>query len=137
MPKLRDTISGPLDLDLLAKRRAEGWRLTAIEWEREGDEAAHSKELAVPFGFRVAADCEHLEEDPRESEALRVVMRMVVDDAPLSRIADELNSRGLRTRSGAPWNPASVFRLMPGLVDQGPRIFSHPEWQRPATAIRH
>jgi hypothetical protein len=55
-------------------------------------------------------------------------MRGVVNDHPLSTVAAELNSKGYRTRSGQAWNPASVFRLLPAVVDQGPRILADPQW---------
>ena len=34
-----------------------------------------------------------------------------------------------RTRSGALWNPVSVFNLLPRLIEVGPRIFSNDERQ--------
>jgi hypothetical protein len=124
----RDRISGNLDLELIGRRQREGWRLVGLEWER--DEPGERPQTAVdpPFGFQVAGDCSHLEEHPSESEILRTIMRGVVNDRPLSQIAEELNTRGFRTRGGETWSPARVFRLMPELVDNGPRIFSSPEW---------
>ena len=126
---------GELDLQDVKRRRDAGWRIAAIEWESESADAAlQSDALQVPFGLRVAGDCHHLEEDPAEAEILRTVMRMVVHDRPLSQISAELNGRGFKTRSGVPWGPADVFRLMPVVVESGPRIFADPGWAAARTA---
>ena len=129
----RDRINGNFDLELIGRRQREGWRLVGLEWEREEPGEQPRPAFDPPYGYQVANDCSRLEEHPGESEILRTVMRGVVNDRPLSQIADDLNSRGFRTRSGDKWNPAKVFRLMPDLVDNGPRIFSSPDWP----ALRH
>jgi hypothetical protein len=137
MPKrerLRDYIAGDLDTDLISRRQSEGWRLVAVEWERDVAGTSNAAPMEVPYGLRVARDCHHLEEDPEESEILRIVMRMVVQDCPLSKITDELNSAGWRTRAGNPWTVTDVFRLMPVLVDSGPRVFADPGWATPTSA---
>jgi hypothetical protein len=92
------------------------------------------KEIELPYGMRVASDCHHIEEDPDETEVLRIVMRMVTQDRPLSKITDELNQRGHRTRAGNHWTMSDVFRLMPVLVDSGPRIFADAAWTSARTA---
>jgi len=55
-------------------------------------------------------------------------MELVVQDQRLSQIATELNNQGFRTRNGFLWNPASVFELLPRLIEAGPRIFTSDEW---------
>lgn len=124
----RQIVTGEVDLQDMKRRQQAGWRVAAIEWEAESADAAEPVPLQVPFGLRVAGDCHHLEEDPTEGEILRTIMRMVVHDRPLSHIAADLNGRGFRTRAGQPWNPADVFRLMPAIVENGPRIFADPQW---------
>jgi hypothetical protein len=131
---LRDYVAGDLDTDLMRQRQAAGWRLTAVEWERDAAESSARGQVELPYGMRVARDCHHLEEDPEESEILRSVMRMVVQDEPLSRIADELNRTRRRTRAGKVWSVGDVFRLMPVLVDSGPRMFADPRWAAARTA---
>ena len=127
--RLRDLVSGEPDPKILESRRADGWRMAAIEWERESAGAPPRREFVdVPFGFRVAPDCCHLQSDAGETEILRTIMRGVVNDHPLSAIAGELNAKGFRTRGGLTWNPASVFRLLPAVVDHGPRILSDSAW---------
>lgn len=125
----RQIVSGELDLEDMRRRQQGGWRIAAIEWEHDAPDAVPPRnDVPVPFGLRVASDCHHLEEDPVESQVLRTIMQMVVHDRPLSQIAAELNGRGFKTRAGQPWNPADVFRLMPVIVESGPRIFSDPGW---------
>jgi hypothetical protein len=124
----RDRINGDVDLELIARRQREGWRLVGLEWERQGGPESEQSSIDPPYGLQISSDCAHLERHPAEAEILRAVMLGVVNDRPLSEIADDLNRRGFRTRAGELWNPATVFRLMPDLIDNGPRIFSSPEW---------
>lgn len=124
---LRELVDGELDPALLSRRKSEGWRLAAVEWER-ADALPAPGMYDVPFGFRVAADCAHLEEHPGESEVLRTVMRLIVQEAGLAAIAMELNRGGFTTRSGQAWTETQVFRLMPSLVASGPRIFRDQRW---------
>jgi hypothetical protein len=105
--------------------------LTAVEWEREVEEPAIQPgplTEEVPYGLRVSADCSHLEENAAEKQALIQMMDLIVQDAPLSLVAEELNRKGFRTRAGANWTPGSVFDMLPRLIQVGPRIFSSTEW---------
>jgi hypothetical protein len=135
MPKrehLRELVSGELDREHAQKRIEAGWKMVAVEWEREveGSEVTgNGFREEVPYGLQVGNDCVHLVDNPREREALVLMMDLIVQDHPLSHVARELNLRGYRTREGAPWNQVSVFNLMPRLVDAGPRIFSSEEWE--------
>jgi hypothetical protein len=126
--RVHDFVAGDLDPDLIERRKAEGWKLVALEWQRPASQRGTERAIDVPYGFRVAADCRRLEEDPAETEVLRIVMRMIVADRGLSHTAEELNVRGYRTRTGDEWRPTDVFRLMPALVDSAPRIFGSREW---------
>jgi hypothetical protein len=112
-------------------RAAEGWRLAAVVWEREITDIVQRERHVfevVPFGLRVADDCMHLVEDPHEREIIMTALELIVQDNPLSKIAAELNRRGYRTRDSGMWNAASVFDLLPRLIDTGPRVFSSTEW---------
>jgi hypothetical protein len=82
----------------------------------------------VPYGLRVSPDCKHLEENAGEKQALVLMMDLIVQDAPLSLVAEELNRKGFRTRAGANWTPGSVFDMLPRLIQVGPRIFSSADW---------
>jgi hypothetical protein len=128
--RIREAVSGSLNQDQVQNRQAEGWRLVAIEWERERTEAGTEPPADVPFGLRVSGDCAHLENDPDEREILITMMELTVQDGPYSSIADELNRRGFRTREGHRWTPVSVFQMLPRLIEVGPTIFNTEEWQR-------
>jgi hypothetical protein len=125
--RVREVLSGPLSPEHVTEKAKEGWKLKALEWEREVEEAPGLAE-EVPYGLRVSADCRHLEEDTSEKQALVLMMDLIVQDAPLSLVAEELNRKGLRTRSGANWSPGLVFDMLPRLIQAGPRIFSSTEW---------
>jgi hypothetical protein len=135
MPKrehLRELVSGELDREHAQKRIEAGWKMVAVEWEREveGPEVTgNGFREEVPYGLQVGNDCVHLVDNPREREALVLMMDLIVQDHPLSHVARELNLRGYRTREGGPWSQVSVFNLMPRLVEAGPGIFSSEEWE--------
>lgn len=78
----------------LAAKRARG--------ERTGD---------VPLGHRVAADGVHLEADPAEAEAVRVVHELRAAGVSIRGIAVELDARGVPARGGR-WHPTTVARLL-------------------------
>ncbi len=82
----------------------------------------------IPYGLRVGEDCAHLVESPAELKVLYELMQLIVEDTHLIRVADEMNSKGFRDRNGAKWTAASVFGLLPRLVQVGPQIFSSEEW---------
>lgn len=120
----------------LSKMHDAGWRLVALEWEREievsGEPPEPPAELGaeeIPFGLRVASDCRHLEDDPQEMQALRFLTEMIVQDVSFKGMADALNIREYRTRDGRPWNAASIFKLTPRLIEVAPRILSSAEWE--------
>ena len=129
--RVREVLPGPLSPEYLKYRAEAGWRLAAVEWEREVEaEEKPPAELKqdLPFGLRVADDGLHLEENPTEKQTLLLMMELIVQDLPLSQVADELNQGGFQTRQGTAWSPVSVFNLLPRLVEAGPRIFSSEEW---------
>jgi len=132
MERVREVIHGTLDLDDMQRKYAAGWRLAALEWEREsaaGEDAPMGRRLEEPpFGLRVASDCAHLEEDPEEMRALNTMMELIVQDISLPRMAEELNRRGCATRDGKPWSAVTIFNVFPRLIDVTPRIFSGDAW---------
>jgi hypothetical protein len=119
----------------LSKMHDAGWTLVALEWEREietsgapepSDEPIGTEE--IPFGLRIAADCHHLEDDPLEMHTLKFLAELIVQDVSFNSMADALNARDYRTRGGQSWTAASVFRLIPRLIEVTPRILSGGEW---------
>jgi hypothetical protein len=129
--RVHETVEGPLDPEYIRQRTAAGWKLVGLEWERE-DEAERLERRAgfeqVPFGLKVANDCRHLVEDSEEMQVLKSLMEMIVQDISLGRMADELNLRSLRMRDGNPWNPVAVFKVLPRVIEAGPKILSSEEW---------
>jgi hypothetical protein len=133
--RIRQSASGQLTWDEMQKLQNQGWRLIAIEWERDvpaGEIKAGEErdQEDPPFGLRIAPDCSTLVEDRSENEALQAMMELIIQDGPYSSIAEELNRRGYRTREGAKWTPVSVFEMLPRLIDAGPRILSSENWYR-------
>lgn len=129
--RMREVLIGSLSADHLQQKAEAGWKLVALEWEREVEaKPEEPPELTedVPYGLRVAADCSHLEEEPAEKQALMLMMDLIVQDQPLSKVAEGLNRARFRTREGKPWSPVSVFNMLPRLIEVGPRIFSSEEW---------
>ncbi|HWC15980.1 MAG TPA: recombinase family protein [Terriglobales bacterium] len=129
--RVRQVLSSPFGADDLKAQAEQGWKIVAIEWEREIaeelPEAGAGEE--PPYGLQVSKETDQLEVNPTEREALFLMMELTVQEGPYSRIADELNSRGFRTRHGSKWTPVSVFQMLPRLIEVGPRIFSTEEWQ--------
>jgi hypothetical protein len=117
-----------------AKENA-GWRLVAVEWEREvetepaGQPGSSGLPEEIPYGTRIASDCLHLEDNPTEMEILNVLAEMVVQDVSYKRMADTLNERAFRTRDGKHWTALAVFKLTPRLIEVAPRILSGVEWE--------
>jgi len=129
--RIRQVLSGPLNLDQVDRYQKEGWRPIAVEWERELPKpSAQPITQATPFGLRVAGDCAHLEENPAETEVLFTMMELIIQDGPYSFIAEELNRRGYLTRQGGKWSAVSVFEMLPRLIEAGPRIFSSADWHQ-------
>ena len=135
MPKkerLHESVTALPTLEYLAQRLQEGWKLTALEWERETDAESGPppKDLAeeIPYGLRVSDDCTRLVESPPEKEVVILALDMIVEDCPLSRVAEELNLRGYQTREGHAWTPTALFNLLPRMIQMGPRLFTSQEW---------
>jgi hypothetical protein len=135
MPKnerIREPLSGLPTLEHLVERSTAGWKLVALEWERPATVAPAEPPLQVieeiPYGLKVADDCAGLVESPPERQTILIALDMIVEDRPLSQIADELNRRGYRTREGKPWTPAVLFTLLPRMIQVGPKVFSSQEW---------
>ncbi len=123
-------VSGPLESIDLQHRTEEGWKLVAIEWEREVEAADDQLLAEVPFGLRIGPETQRLEQDPTEREVLLQLMELIVEEGSYAHIANEINRRGFRTRQGARWTPVSVFEMLPRLIEVGPQLFQSAEWQK-------
>src|ERR1700730_4669508 len=131
---IREALSAWPNPEYLNQREAAGWRIVAVEWEREVQaEAAAAAELAqgeeIPYGTRIANDCLHLEENPTEMQVLNHLADMVVQDLSYKRMADSLNEHAFHARDGKPWTALAVCKLTPRLIEVAPRILSGAEWE--------
>ena len=130
--RVRETMSSLPTLEHLVERVEAGWKLVALEWERD---AVSSTAPApgpviqdIPYGLRVADDCSGLVEDEGERQVVITALDMIVDDRPLSQVSDELNRRGHKQRDGEPWTPTALFVLLPRMIEIGPRLFTSRDW---------
>lgn len=130
--RVREALTALPTLEYLTGRLEKGWKLTALEWERDTvagpQPAAEPLAEEIPFGLRVSDDCNGLVENATERQIVIIALDMIVDDRPLSQVADELNRRGYKTRSGDPWTPTALFVLLPRMIDIGPRLFTSNDW---------
>ena len=133
MRHLRDQIQQPVSLDYFQQRTAAGWKLKAIEWEREdGGEGADPPALAEatsPFGLELVPETARLRQKPEEVEILMTILELIVVEKGVSHIAAELNARGFTTRRGAPWTSSAVFNLLPRLIEAAPDLLKSADWQ--------
>jgi hypothetical protein len=126
---VRECVAALPDSAYFAEKARAGWSLVALEWERPAaDDRLAAGLHQVPFGFRIAPDCVHLEDEPEEKRALTVMLEVITEDRPLSQVAAELNRRGFHTRRGGPWTALDVFNLLPRLVETGPAILASADW---------
>ena len=130
--RMRDVVSEPFSSGVIRQRTAAGWQMVAIEWRRELPDAEAPAEGEfdedVPYGLRVSDDCKRLEAEPVEHQVLMLMMELVTQDFSYVEIVDRLNKSGFRMRNGQPWNRVAVFRMIPRLIEVGPRFFTSGEW---------
>jgi hypothetical protein len=106
--RIREVVTGSVDLEYVRQKTEAGWKLVAMEWRRA-----------------IAGD----ETEQQERTVLVQMMDLIVQDYSITLVASELNKRGLHTRSGRPWTPVSVFKMLPRLIEVGPHIFSSDDWE--------
>lgn len=129
MERIREMVQGRPGPDYWDRKEAAGWRLAAVEWVREVPGAGEAPEFQeVPYGLQVAADCAHLEENRSESQALLLMLDLIGQDEKLSKVAEELNRQGFRTRRGTKWGIETVFQMLPRLIEVAPRMMNTPQW---------
>ena len=108
--RIRQSASGELTWDEIQKLQHEGWRLIALEWERDvpdeqKQEQARSMTVRIPLLACVwLKTVRPLLKTAAENEALVVMMELIIQDGPYSFVAEELNRRGYRTREGLKWS---------------------------------
>ncbi len=125
---VRELIEGLPTPEYLNERVQAGWKLIALEWQRETETGRSEWTEEIPYGLQVSPDCTRLMQNPAEIEIIILALDMIVEDCPLSRVADELNRRGYQTRNGERWTPTALFNLLPRMIQIGPKLFVSEEW---------
>lgn len=138
--RIHESCNGSLDPQYVRERQQAGWRLVGVEWEREaaarvaerpagaGAEPRAPIAQDLPMGSRLVPESSQLVEDADEMQFLYSVMELIIQDISIVKVAEELNRRGFRTRSGKEWGPVAIFNLLPRLIELTPRIFRSEEW---------
>jgi len=129
--RIREPLTASPTLEYLNERMGAGWKLVALEWEKPAESqmpATEEKVEEIPYGLHVSTDCLRLVENPAERQIIILALDMIVQDCPLSQVAEELNRRGHRTREGQTWTPGALFNLLPRMIEVGPRLFVSEEW---------
>ncbi len=137
--RIREPLTDLPKAEYLRERVNSGWKLIALEWERDVDSGTTEPAqwtVDIPYGLRVSSDCSRLVDNPAEIEIIILALDMIVEDAPLSSVAQALNRRGFYTRDGSPWTPTALFNLLPRMIEVGPRLFSSEEWMTRRQRIR-
>jgi DNA invertase Pin-like site-specific DNA recombinase len=57
----------------------------------------------IPYGFRLAADGQHLVEDPAGQNVLRTIRGLKTRGLTWAKVAERMNKRGFVTKKGRPW----------------------------------
>ncbi|MFG2939120.1 recombinase family protein [Streptomyces sp. NPDC048282] len=87
----------------------------------------------APYGYRISgkgAFGSALEVDPAEAAVVRLLADLVIEDGrTLAEVAEELNGRGIRTRSGKCWTGANLHRRLQGAAFVGVAVFRRPDQQ--------
>ena len=117
------SVAESLDTRTAAGRLVLNVMASVSQWEREviGErtkDALHHKKGNgervgnIPFGFHLAADGVHLEENPQEQEILARIAELRSAGYTLREIAEELNRQGFTTRKGSAWRHEYVANLL-------------------------
>lgn len=117
------SVAEALDTGSAAGRLLLNIMVSVSQWEREAigertrDAMRHKKANRqfignAPYGYRLAADQKHVEPDAAEQAILRKILKARRCGKSLRVIADNLNQRGLRTRSGSPWRFEYIHRVV-------------------------
>src|SRR5215472_16145817 len=88
--RVRQVVAGVVSESEIKEQTQKGWKLVALEWEREVEATEEKLPVEVPFGLRVSPDTQRLEEDPDERETLVQMMELIVQEGSYSKIAQEL-----------------------------------------------
>ncbi|MEV5957802.1 recombinase family protein [Streptomyces sp. NPDC051987] len=87
----------------------------------------------APYGYRIrgkGAFGSALEVDPAEAAVVRLLADLVIEGGrTLTDVAEELNRRGIPTRSGKPWTGTNLHRRLQSAAFIGETVFRRPDQQ--------
>jgi hypothetical protein len=66
----------------------------------------------IPYGLGLAEDGRHRVEDGFEQSVIARVKALRAEGHAVTRIAKALDALGVQTRSGRPWHPQQVARML-------------------------
>lgn len=130
--RMREVLTEPLTAEHMARRSSEGWIPVAVEWQREAGAStteAKGPRIQVPYGLEVAEGGGYLQESGVEMAVLRRILSQIVDDRPLSEIAERLSELGSAQRNKEPWTQSALFELLPRVIEVAPSIYASAAWQ--------
>jgi site-specific DNA recombinase len=118
------SVSEQIDTRSAAGRLVLNVLASVSQWEREAigertsaalqHKAAQGEYIGgdVPYGYRLASCGERLEPEPREQALLAHARRLRGKGLSLRAVARELVAKGFRTRTGRPFAPVQVQRML-------------------------
>jgi site-specific DNA recombinase len=92
-----------LERNMIRERCNEGRKIRKAQGCRIG---------GTPFGFSLAPDGKTLVKCGEEQEAITLTLELSGQGYSASRIAAELNTRGVRTKKGSTWSHKQVTRIL-------------------------
>lgn len=66
----------------------------------------------IPYGLTLAGDGHHLVSDEFEQSVIARAKALRVEGHAITRITKALDALGLRTRTGRPWHPQQIARML-------------------------
>lgn len=66
----------------------------------------------IPYGLALGEDGHHLVADVNEESVIARVKGFRAEGSAITRIAKALDALGIRTRSGRPWHPQQIARML-------------------------
>jgi len=122
------SVSEQIDTRSAAGRLVLNILASVSQWEREaiGERTATAMQHKAargeycggqaPYGFRVAADGERIEPEPVEQGAIDLARRMRAERCSLRDVARTLEGKGIRSRTGRPFSPVQIARIVDGVT---------------------
>lgn len=117
------SVAESLDTRTAAGRFGLNMLISASQWEREqlGERTRDALQFKkskgervgnIEYGFRLGSDGTHIEPTADEQAVMKRILRLRKGGLSLRKIADDLNQKGLKTRSGGEWHHVYVGSIV-------------------------